>query len=264
MRFPLCSLVVFSFALAAPAGAAIVNIDFSGSASLAQSGLAAAPDAEGASAYWNSVHREGTKDKVEVIPLLDSAGQGSSVTLSLGLHGVHDSGTAGDQEIGGPGGAYSGLMSDYLYIDSGGSGLVSTLGGTLSGLVASDYYDLYFYGQGDKFSGNIYKGQNTLFTVGGSSKQTGWDGVHGGDGDLVEGIEYVKFTVQADAQGKINFSWSNVVGGVNVAADADGFSTRYAALNGLQVFHNVDAVPEPAAALLGAFGLLGLLRRRRQ
>jgi len=265
MRAPLCSLVVVSFILATPVHGAVINVDFSaGTMPSSQSGLAAAPDAAGSAAYWNAIHRDGTKDKVEVIPLLDSAGQGSSVTLSLGVQGGYHSGGAGDQEIGGAGGAYSGLMSDYMFIDSGGSALVTTLSGTLSGLMASNYYDLYFYGQGDKFSGNVYKGQNTLFTINGVSKQTGWDGVHGGDGLLVEGVEFVKFTVQADVQGKISFSWANVVGGVNVPSDADGFSTRYAAFNGMQIVHNVDVIPEPAAGVLGTVGALGLLRRRRQ
>lgn len=241
----------------------MVNFDFSaGAMPVTPSGLAAAPDSAGSAAYWNAVHRDGTKDKVESIPLLDSAGQGTSVALSLGVNGAFDSAGLGDQE-GGAGGAYGALMSDYMFLDAGGAGLVSTMSGTLSGLAASNFYDLYFYGQGDKFTGNIYRGQNTLFTIGGTSKQTGWDGTPGGNGSLNEGVEYVKFTVQADADGKINFTWSNVVGGVNVLADADGHSTRYAAFNGLQVAHNPDAVPEPAAALLGALGVLGLLRRRR-
>lgn len=244
--------------------AAIVNIDFSaGAVPLNQTGLAAAHDPEGSAAYWNSMSRDGTKDKVGTIPLLDSAGHSTALTLALGVHGSYDSQLGGDQEIGT--GSYAGMMSDYVFLDAGAPGLVTTMDGTVGGLAADNYYDIYFYGQGDKFTGNIYRGQNTLFTVDGVSKQTRWDGVQGGNGLLEEGIEYVKFTVKADSTGKIHFTWSNVVAGVggNVPVDLDGFNTRYAALNGMQIAHNPDAVPETSAMMLGILGMLGLLRRRK-
>ena len=209
--------------------------------------------------------RDGTKTRVGSVPLLDSTGAASSVSLTLNISGSFDSLGTGDQETGGAGQAYQALMSDYVFIDAGAAGAVSTKDGSLSGLEPLAFYDLYLYGQGNHFTGNVYRGQNTLFTVGGISQQTSWDGVHGGDGSLDEGVEYVKFTVRADGSGKIDFTWSNVLAGPggNVVTDADGSSTRFAALNGLQIVQNYGAVPEPSAFLLGGLGLLALFRRRR-
>ena len=264
MRSPLCPILLFFAVLSGAAPAAVLNIDFAaGAVPVSQTGPAAAADPSGAAAYWNSVARDGVKDKVESIPLLDSEGDTTSITLSLGINGIYDSAGMGDQEIGG--GSYAGLMADYAYLDAGGPGLVATMSGTVSGLSAGGHYDFYFYGQGDKFTGNVYRGQKTLFTVDGISKQTAWDGVSGGDGELEEGVEYVKFHVQADGSGNVHFSWANVVAGLggNVLVDSDGYSTRYAAFNGMQIVHSPELVPEPASAFLGALGMLALLRRRR-
>jgi hypothetical protein len=114
-----------------------------------------------------------------------------------------------------------------------------------------------------------FRGQNSYFEVGGSGKQTGWDGAAGGDGLLVEGLEYVVFrTTAIDGGilgGVINFDLENVVpgGGGNVATDSapttTGGGAQRGVINGLQLV----AVPEPSVVLLGAFGLLGLLLRRR-
>jgi MYXO-CTERM domain-containing protein len=157
-------------------------------------------------------------------------------------------------------------MSDYAVLEATNSATIKSATGLFSGLVPSGTYDLYFYGQGDNFTNSGPSGQNTLFTLGGESKQTGWDGFTSGDGLLLEGIEFVKFTVEADAEGRIVFSWANVVPGLggNVETDADGTASRFAALNAIQLVSTTPtAVPEPTVALLGTFGLLALLRRRR-
>lgn len=260
MRSPFVLIAALACPCIAPA--AVINIDFTaGTAPLTCSGLAAAADPAGSSAYWNAVARDGTKDRVAPVPLYDSTGTQISALLSLGLSGSHAS-VNGDLERSG---GYDALMSDYLFLNSGSSTAVTTASGTLTGLLANTSYELYFYGQGDKFTGNIFRGQNTLFTVDGISKQTSWDGVSGGDGLLVEGVEYVKFLTTTDAQGTIHFEWSNVVAGVNVAVDADGSSSRYAAFNALQIVEAPLAVPEPSSALLAALagGLLCLRRRRK-
>ncbi|WP_367870728.1 hypothetical protein [Luteolibacter sp. Populi] len=258
MRSPLA----FILAAACPciAQAAVVNIDFSaGSAPITYAGQAAAADPAGSAAIWNAVGRDGSKDRVAQPALVDSLGVSTSITLSLGISGSHAS-VDGDLEHSG---GYDALMSDYVYVNSGSSSLVTTSTGVISGLGAFDVYDLYFYGQGDKFAGNTFAGQNSLFTIGGTSRQTSWDGVQGGDGSLAEGTEYVKFTVSADADGRIEFLWSNVVAGVNTDADADGSASRYAGFNALQIVHNPSPIPEASSALLAGLGALGLLRRRR-
>lgn len=245
------------------ARATVVNIDFNHlPAPSSFTGTAAAPDAEGSSAIWNEIVRQAWEDTVDSGYLLDSSGNLTSVALSLGINGSH-SNPAGDQERNG---GFSGLMADYAFLSSGSNTVVHQESGTLSGLVPSNSYDLYFYGQGDKFTGNVFRGQNTLFTLGSESKQTGWDGVSGGNGVLLEGIEFVHFSAVADQDGKISFTWANVVGGPggNVETDQDGTSSMFAAFNGLQIVDlTANAVPEPAAAALAGLGLLVLLQRRR-
>lgn len=263
MSAPLRWLLLLA-SLAGLARATVVNIDFNHlPAPSSFTGTAAAPDAEGSSAVWNEIVRQAWEDTVDSGYLLDSSGNLTSIALSLGINGSH-SNPAGDQERNS---GFSALMADYAFLSSGSNTLVHQESGTLSGLVPSNSYDLYFYGQGDKFTGNVFRGQNTLFTLGAESKQTGWDGVSGGNGALLEGIEFVRFTAVADQDGKISFTWSNVVAGPggNVEVDKDGSSSMFAAFNALQIVDiAANAVPEPSsAAALACLGLLALLQRRR-
>lgn len=267
MRISPCSLALLA-ALASYADATLINIDFNdvdhyGTSSPTYTGLAGAPDPAGSSAYWNNVSAP-WKDVLRAEALRDSAGTATSVALSLATSSTFAN--LGDQETGGPGGAFADLMSDYAMLDSGSSTVVRSASGTFSGLVPSATYDLYFYGQGDNFSRSGPRGQNTLFTLGTISKQTSWDGFSTGDGLLLEDVEFVKFTAAADTTGRIAFSWSNVVPGLggNVQTDADGIASRYAAINAIQILPSASStVPEPAIALLGSISLLTLLRRRR-
>jgi len=179
---------------------------------------------------------------------------------------------SGEQERNG---SHLNLMRDYLRIDSGSSTAIATATGLFTGLTPGGSYQLYFYGQGENFGagtisgGTATQGQNSLFTVGLNSAQTGWDGTVGGDGLLVQGIEYVVLTGVANGSGELQFTWQNVVqgSGGNVLVDAAPSTatsgtqaSRYGALNGIQLV----AVPEPSAALLGALGLCGLFIRRRR
>ena len=264
---PLMACTVFAAAAAAPA--AVVNIDFSELATAADryAGLAAATDPAGATAIWNNI--VGSVGALSVENLMNSSGE--ATTWDIAVSGfVNTKKSASEQEVaqgGSSGGSYSQLMEDYLQLDSGANASVTIASGVIGGLAAGNTYDIYFYGQGSDMAGTdaSSSGENSLFTVNASSRQTGWDGLDGGDGNLVEGMEYVQFTAVADAGGKISFTWSNVVQGVNVMSDQvpsnTGTGSRFAALNGMQI---VDAVPEPSTAIFGmAASVLLLLRRRR-
>ena len=235
-----------------------INIDFDESSTTSiYQGLAAAPDSAGAAAIWNRMTGSGTTT-LSASNLTDSSGNATGVGISLGINGSYLQ--AGQQELGSAG-AYEDLMGDYVYLSSPTNTQVVTKSGSISGLDVGQLYDVYLYAQGDNFIETYSIGQNGLFTINGVSKQTSWDGTNGGDGALVEGIEYVRFRVAANAQGKIDFNWANVVSGPggNVAVDLDGNNSRFAVINAIQIV----PVPEPSVALLGSVTLLGLLRRRR-
>lgn len=263
-------LIILAILVSAlPLGAAVVNVDFSELSTPADrfAGLAAAPDSAGSTAIWNNV--VGSVGSLSVNDLVTSSGAATPWNLAItGFLNTRKS--ASEQEVmdtGSGGGPYTRLMEDYLQLDSGANTSVVTANGLISGLVPMASYDLYFYGQGSDMMGTdaSSSGENSLFTVNSVSKQTGWDGVDGGDRNLVEGIEYVKFTTEADQNGRISFTWSNVVAGVNVATDNvtsnTGTGSRFGALNGIQV---VGSVPEPSlVGMAGVASALLLLRRRR-
>lgn len=263
----LISLV--ALAMVSAAHGVVVNIDFSALPTSADrySGEAAAPDPAGSDALWNNIVEAAGSHSVS--GLEDSAGD--TTTWDITLSGfLNTRKSASEQEVQDvwPGAAsYKRLMEDYLLLDSGANSSVTTATGQIAGLRAGWSYDLYFYGQGSDMIGTdaSSSGENSLFTVNSISQQTGWDGVEGGDRKLAEGIEYVKFTTVADGNGRINFTWSNVVAGVNAETDKVVSNTnsgsRYAALNGMQI---VEGVPEPSTALLAIPGLAGLTLRRRR
>lgn len=259
MRLP-STLIALVLACGAIAFGQVINVDFDEfSQASIYGGLAAAPDPAGTGAQWNRVTGQGTST-IFAENLKDSGGFATGVDVSLEINGSFLS-DPGQQELG-PGGIYGGLMRDYVYLSSPVDPLqVVSKNGLISGLDSGQLYDIYLYAQGDAYLEEYSPGQNTLFTINGVSKQTRWDGVVGGDGFLVEGIEYVRFRVAASVGGTIGFSWANVISGPggNVVTDLDGSNSRFAVINGLQIV----AVPEPSSALLGSLALLGLLRRRR-
>lgn len=272
MNFPLPSVLALA-ALSSIASATVVSIDFNTSTSATYVGQAAAPDlAGGATATWNPLlNVAGTASSTN---LNDSTGSATGIGFSLsGINGSISSALSEGELAGG----YLGLMRDYVYVDSASSTTIATATGGFTGLVVGATYDIYFYGQGQYMSTSTtngssagFRGQNSYFEVGGSGKQTGWDGVVGGNGSLAENVEFVKFTViAADGGllgGVINFDLENVVpgGGGNVTTDNapsnTGLGARRGVINAIQLVH---VVPEPSSALLGLLGALGLLRRRR-
>lgn len=267
--------VAMAAAIALPTSvtATVVNIDFATATSLGYTGFGAAENVAG-NTMWNTAAYSGSGGSLALADMVDSTGAATLVDFSLsGIAGAQN--PAGQMERSG---GYSGMMRDYVRVDGVTAGVVATANGSFSGLVVGASYDLYFYGQGENFSAGatLLRGQNTLFTVNGTSKQTSWDGSSLGDGALVEGIEYVKFTVIAAndgfGNGVINFSFSNVVATgstPNVTTDLApnqntapaNTGSRYGALNGIQL---VSVVPEASSALLGMLGLSGLLLRRRR
>ncbi|RYD63009.1 MAG: PEP-CTERM sorting domain-containing protein [Verrucomicrobiaceae bacterium] len=254
--------IAFLVGFSGPLAAQSLNIDFDKDAtSLIYQGLAAAPDPTGNTAIWNSVYGSGTTT-ISMPNLVDSSGNSTSVGISLGINGSYVS-APGQQENGGAGLAYQSLMSDYVFLAATTNSEVLTKNGLITGLDPLKLYDIYLYAQGDNFLGEYSDGQNALITINGVSKQTSWDGVVGGDGFLVEGIEYVRFRVSPNASGQVNFSYSNVVTGVNALSDLDGLNSRFAVINGIQIV-DLSLVPEPSVALLSAAGLLVISRRRRR
>jgi hypothetical protein len=274
------------FALAAVAfsglaTASVVNIDFATSTSGGYTGLAAAPDTAGAGAQWNLAAYAGSEGSLTLNDLVDSTG--APTFFDFTLSGIDTLNSEGSQNPSGEmerQGGYTGLMRDYIRVDGVNSGTVAVATGKFSGLVVGASYDLYFYGQGELMapggSPTLNRGQNSLFTVNGNSLQTSWDGTASGNGQLVEGIEYVKFTAVAIngglEGGVIHFNWSNVVAtGATPNAATDlapngntppaNTGSRYGALNGIQL---VSVVPEPSSALLVLLGMSGLLVRRRR
>ena len=263
MRISLC-LTASLLVLAGLAKGQVINIDFDESANTqVYQGLAAANDPSGATAIWNRLSGSGTTT-ISGSGLIDSDGQATDVGISFGINGSFLSSgipsQPGQQQLG----PYEDLMTDYVFISATTPAEVISRTGTIMGLAAGKVYEIYFYGQGNNFLEAYSEGQNTLFTIGGESKQTSWDGIVGGDGFLAEGIEYVKFSAIANPSGEIAFNWANVVTGPggNVSTDLDGHSSRFGVINGIQIV-DVAAVPEPSAALLGGLGLLALFRRRR-
>lgn len=287
---------------AIPAGAAVVNFDFNlrlgddsnvgaGAAGDTYLGLGAAPDL-GANTHWNSVRRTSSSSVSSAAavnngasgggPIRDSSGAATSVDVLLSGTGVSPLNTTighqrdlGQQELGTTM-VLDDLMGDFLQLDAPGAdsaGNLGTVNGTINGLTVGASYEIYFYGQSATYGlpGSSTSGANSFFaltsTLGGpiigSGKQTGWDGVDGGNGTLTENVEYVKFTATANGSGEIYFIWQNVIAGVNVvtdaATDSTGGSSDLAALNGIQIV----AVPEPSALVLVALSGLALLRRRR-
>ncbi len=255
-------------------------------------GLGAAPDS-GGNTHWNSVRRtsSGNVSSASALnsgasgggPIRDSSGVATTVDILLtsttslaGETNIGHQRSVGQQELGSALG-YEDLMADFLQLDAPGTdsaGNLGTVNGTINGLTAGGVYEIFFYGQSTIYGtpGSTTSGANSFFAITdglggsvlGSGEQTGWDGTNGGNGALVEGIEYVKLTATANASGEIFFIWQNVIAGVNVATDAatdgTGGSSDLASLNAIQVV----SVPEPSAAFLGGLGLLGLVLRRRR
>jgi len=223
--------------------AEVINVDFnsfSSSAAFTYSGQGAVPDAA-ANTIWNAT----AGGMPTPSGLLDSTGAATSVGLAIGAPSAFSSfqRSTRDHEIT----THTELFEDYVSsraLDSGADLQTSTI----NGLIPGNSYDLYIYGQGDNFESSSYgRGQNVGIRIGTDVRHTSYDGVPGGDGLLVEDIEYVKFTgIVADADGVITFEHFNPGVGIHGtdpafadsstgSFDLDNNNSRFHAMNGLQI-----------------------------
>jgi hypothetical protein len=167
----------------------VVNVDFGGGPLYI--GLGAAPDS---GTVWNQVVNS---ESGGTGSLVDSLGVATTVSLSFDVISQFNTGSNTEGERG-PGGALNPLMQDYLF-----SPTLKNF--TIGGLTPGASYDLYLYGQGD------VNNQETTFTLGGQPLTTSFDSAIGGNGVLIEGIEYVAFrSILASPLGELAFSMTGV------------------------------------------------------
>ena len=144
---------------------------------------------------------------------------------------------------------YSNLMQDEIF-----STPLATL--TLSGLAASQSYQLVIYSAGDQnlsINGDptVYTSKVGTFTVNGVTQTTTW---YGTQNTLIAGQTYVQFAATSDANGNLVINYGgtpiNQAAGINPETDVTGFQLE---------------VPEPGTLALvsaGAALLLGYQRRK--
>jgi hypothetical protein len=207
----------------------LINVDLNSGASTTYTGAAVLGTAGD---FWNGINLStGSPAFLGTTGLNYSDNTASGITIALSP--FHSSFNLGG----------SSLMGDYAYIYSAGTnnGPVNII---LSGFAANSVVNsiILFGGNGNA--------QNASFTIGAETKTTSDSGPIGVT--LTENDEFVRFdNIIADGSGVIQIAWTNPTGGSN-----------WSAFNGMQI----NQVPEPSVALLGALGLLGLLglmRRRR-
>lgn len=177
-----------------------------------------------------------------------SAGQLSSVTLTLSLSGENGLGNVSSTPANGTPGF---LLGEAALALSG------TLGTFTLGHVAQGTYDLYLYGANYDYTRgaafNITEGGGTA--VGGFTSTL--NGAYGGTkgGPFILGDNYVEFAnITVGADGTISGTWGDP--GVNPISGLSGEGD----FNGLQLV----TVPEPSTFALIGLGIGGLLSLRRR
>lgn len=245
-------LLFLAVGMIASANAAVVSINFVGAArGTTESRSLLAGDTAGAysAVNWNNVSSSGAA-------LLDSAGGSSSITVTTsgGLPGGWGSdiitGTSGGEKL------YKG------YLDIAGS--LTTL--TLSGLVASETYQVYVYSNGENNNSGTAQTRTGTFTLGGVTTS-----ITDGRADNVENTfdgTYNLVPAGSSAQGNYTVftitgstSYNLTAQGTFAEAGRGGDDTFRAPLNGIQIV----SIPEASTSLLGCCaGALMLLRRKRR
>ena len=214
-------------ALAASSAPAQYNVDFS------NGGVSAPPPSSGYGAaggqpgVWNNV----TTDLTPNVPLLNTAGVATGVTLTLTAGGfMFDGSTSNPNGVITPAGSDDELFMDDVW-DSPVNASI-----TVGNLPAGPYF-VYAYG-GSPDSGTTFM----QFNVGADSQIVG--GQWSNPFAYQPGVTHARFTV--------NHAGGDLVIGV---PDVPGFES----VNGLQI----AIIPEPASAGLLLVGAAGLMRRRR-
>lgn len=213
----------------ASAATTLINLDINNSGGTTFTGVGAL-----GGGTWNGITP--TITGIAATALKWSDNTNSTITFSMtpvggNMNGVFNANTGGD------------LLRDFAGLHTNSAGSVTL---TLSGFTANQSLaSIVLYGMnGD--GGSVNPNQNASFTIGATTKTTN---AVTPTSVLTEGVNYVKFdNIQADGTGKLVITWSNPTGG-----------SGWSSFNGLQL----QAVPEPSAALLGGLGVLALLRRRR-
>lgn len=237
--FPFRGLMVAGAAaigLASPplAHAGLVNVDFnSGTSSTTYSGAAVTGSAGD---IWNGVNGGalGTPTNLGNVPLVDSSGANSGVSLSFGgTAGAYDATSAVCLMAAT---SFAPLLCDYIYRYSGAAATV-----TLAGLTPGAAYDLILYSMAND------AGRVTDFALDGVTRSVTAATVSG----LVSGTNYTEFTGTVSGTGLLSFTFTGPSEGN---------------LDGLQLTQTVNGtLPEPATLALLSLGLAaaGYQRRKR-
>jgi PEP-CTERM motif len=172
-------------------------------------------------------------------------GSSSGATLSIsdasgGSYNANEPNWGNTSAFTTAGSPYSNLMQDEIY-----STPAATV--TLSGLAASQNYELIVYSAGDSNLGGDTVKIGT-FTVNGVTQTTSWNGT---TSTLINGTTYDIFSATSDGSGNlvINFGGTPAAAGVNTETDFNGFQ--------------LIAVPEPSTWAMLAIGGVMLLGYRR-
>lgn len=174
-----------------------INVDF-GNKDEVQTGKAVVGE-EGDK--WNAPEFA-VAEKFEVI---DAKGAKTEVTVSYAGEANWDAGA--DAAFAGT--SFQKLMQDYLFTHEARKI-------TLQGLTANKKYDLYVYCAADQ-NGN---GRKTKFTVGKESKTVEFAA---DKKEFKDGVNYVKFEVQANEKGEIVITYEGANEGDNPEGNCNGF-----------------------------------------
>lgn len=225
-----CVAVVLATSMVAQAG--VINVDFNNNrfgdpSTVTYNGTTAIDNAT--SYGFNQIMADNLTGGSSILKYAAGSGLGAdsgvTVTLSTGSANTNTAST----------GFAPNLFRDGPFAPTSGSGRTFTL----SGLSTSETYDLYLYGS----QADAYAGYGVDFTINGVTKSTTGAG---GQGQFVNGVNYVKYAGLTTGTGTISGSW-NGFASMGYEGMFNGFTLSF------------GEVPEPSAVVLLITGLIGLL-----